>query len=101
VIFVGTGAIVDGPAPLTFHWNFGDPNIAESLLEDPGEIFYYNPGTYTVTFSVSDGLGQTSQDTRVVKVLDQSAEVLVPQERISVLYVDSEELMDNTPASKH
>ena len=101
VIFAGTGAMVDGPAPLTFHWDFGDPDIGDSLLEVPGEVFYNNPGTYTVTFSVSDGLGRTSQDTRVVKVLDQSAEVLVPQERISVLYVDSEELTGENAAASN
>jgi parallel beta-helix repeat protein len=56
VSFTGTGSDPDNNLPLTFAWNFGG-GATNSTVEDPGAVVFNTPGTYTVTFTVTDGLG--------------------------------------------
>ena len=44
VDFSGTGTDPDGNTPLTFLWDFGDPAISDSPVEDPGSIQFNNTG---------------------------------------------------------
>jgi hypothetical protein len=100
VEFTGTGTDPDANLPLTFLWDFGDPAIADATVEDPGSVVFPNPGTYTVTFTVTDALGATdaTPDTIVVTVTSNSS--LLSQAEWSVEFVDSEELVgENAPAS--
>lgn len=56
---------INNPGPsTTFDWDFGDNNTA---LNNTGPVHVYSdPGTYTVTLTVSDGLCSYSTDTTIV-----------------------------------
>ena len=56
VHFTSEGEDPDGPLPLEFAWDFGGgaPNTSE---EDPGDVAFDSPGEFTVTLTVTDGLG--------------------------------------------
>ncbi len=56
VSFSGTGSDPDGHLPLTYGWTFGG-GAAPQGVEDPGSVVFPTPGTYTVTFTVTDALG--------------------------------------------
>ena len=94
VAFSGTGTDIDGPFPLSYLWNFGDPTLPESNSPDPGTIVFDNPGTFTVSFTVADASGNrdSSPATRIVKVLKNGVNPLIPQTAWTLKYVDSEEL---------
>jgi PKD repeat protein len=63
-----------GPAPLTvdfldasgggtgtsWTWDFGDPAIPDSTARDPGSVTFTNPGTWTVTLTVSNTCGSAT-----------------------------------------
>ncbi|MCX7830675.1 MAG: C10 family peptidase [Acidobacteria bacterium] len=57
VSFAGQGK--RGVAPYTYAWDFGDGTTGTGQF--PSHI-YSNPGSYTVTLTTTDSLGQTSQD---------------------------------------
>ncbi|MBI3607787.1 MAG: PKD domain-containing protein [Nitrospirae bacterium] len=69
VTFTGTGSDPDGNLPLTYRWNFGGAAASQNV-EDPGPVVLNNPGTFTVTLTVTDALGLSDQtpDTRVITV---------------------------------
>ena len=58
VQFNGTG--IGGYRPYSWHWNFGDGN--SSIERNPSHT-YSNPDNYTVTLTVTDDTGNTSDDT--------------------------------------
>ena len=81
VEFTGTGTDPDGDLPLSFLWQFGaGSGIADSTLEDPGLVQFNNPGTFTVTFTVTDALGLSDPTPAMctVTVLDEWVEPAVP-----------------------
>lgn len=94
VNFSGKGNDPDNNLPLTYFWNFGDPNIPNSTVETPGYVQFDHPGTYTVTFTVTDGLGRADAlpPTRIIKVVDNFGDTLIAQTNWSLRFVDSEEL---------
>jgi len=55
-----------GVPTLSYQWNFGDGSSASGTLQ-PSKT-YLDQGTYTVTLTVTDGVGQKTQDTAVVTV---------------------------------
>ncbi|QTD51163.1 PKD domain-containing protein [Sulfidibacter corallicola] len=67
--FTGSASDPDGHTPLTYLWNF-DGGATNSTVEDPGQVFFDNPGVYTVTFTVTDSLGlaDPSPDSVIVTV---------------------------------
>ena len=66
--FDGTGS-ADAEGPISaYRWNFGDGTAAEGATVQHA---YAEPGTYTVTLSVTDGDGVTSGATHVVTVAAQ------------------------------
>jgi parallel beta-helix repeat protein len=69
VSFTGTGTDPDNDPSLTFLWDFGG-GAPNSTAEDPGAVMFSTPGTYTVTFTVTDsrGAADPTPDTRVITV---------------------------------
>jgi hypothetical protein len=58
VYFSGSGTSPDGHVPLSFFWNFGG-GAESSAQEDPGHVTFNKPGTFSVTFTVSDSQGNS------------------------------------------
>lgn len=56
VRFTSRGTDRDGPFPLRFAWDFGG-GAPDSVREDPGQVQFDRPGAFTVTLTVTDGLG--------------------------------------------
>ncbi|MGQ4809288.1 hypothetical protein NKDENANG_02703 [Candidatus Entotheonellaceae bacterium PAL068K] len=69
VHFTGTGTDPDGNVSLSFVWDFGG-GASNSTEEEPGDVIFNTPGTFTVTFTVIDdlGLADPTPDTRTVTV---------------------------------
>lgn len=62
------GYVLGGATPLTFSWNFGLEGPTGVSVEDPGDVTFDHPGTYTVTFTVTDSNGDLKTTTVVVTV---------------------------------
>jgi PKD repeat protein len=91
ISFAGSGLDPDNNLPLTYLWNFGG-GAANSNSQNPGEVKFDTPGTYTVTLTVTDSLGGVSAGVskRTVRVLTPSTGVL-PRSGWRVRYVDSQQ----------
>jgi len=58
VEFAGTGYDPDNDLPLSYLWQFGaGSGVPDSTIEDPGQVQFNVPGTYTVTFTVTNASG--------------------------------------------
>ncbi|WP_455205834.1 Ig-like domain-containing protein, partial [Kaarinaea lacus] len=69
VNFTGTGSDVeDAATDLIYSWNFDDPTIPDSTVEDPGLVTFNNAGNFVVTFTVTDTDGASDSDTRTISV---------------------------------
>jgi gliding motility-associated-like protein len=58
---------------VTYAWDFGDPGSPDNTSTDPNPTHVYNnPGTYTVTFTVTDPFtcNITDVETKVITVFD-------------------------------
>jgi hypothetical protein len=92
----GTGSDEeDPPDALDYRWAFDDPALPELEGEDPGTVFFQEPGSYAITFTVedSDGRADPAPPRRVVRAFAPGAERRLPRERFHVTGVDSEELV--------
>lgn len=61
--------------PLTYLWDFGDPAIPPVAAQAAPQISFTTPGTYTVTLTVTDAIGQVDPTPAqiIVSVLDPNA----------------------------
>ena len=67
VHFSGLGSTDPGGEPLTYAWSFGDGGAATGSATIH---IYRAPGTYTVTLTVTDGFGGSSQAKGTIDVVD-------------------------------
>jgi PKD repeat protein len=61
----------------TFLWDFGaGSGIADASQEDPGNVVFNNSGTFTVSFTCTDGFGEPdpTPDTLIITVNEPSSE---------------------------
>jgi PKD repeat protein len=93
VSFAGDGSDPRDKTPLTYRWSFGrQSGIPESTERDPGSQIFNEPGTYTVTFTVTNSLGvsdPTPAETTIIVETPGSAPI--PQNLWKLKYVDSQE----------
>lgn len=64
--FDGSGS-TDNVDIIWFNWSFGDETYNNGSNPSPSHI-YEDPGTYTVTLLVTDGEGNTAEDTMTIRV---------------------------------
>jgi hypothetical protein len=95
VVFTGTGSDPNNSGPLSYLWKFGvGSGVPDSSLQNPGSVQFNVPGTYTVSFTVTDALGLSDPTpaTRVITVQSSSPVSVIPQAGWSLKYVDSQEI---------
>jgi len=69
VYFAGRASDPDGDAPLVYEWYFGGgADVVRSSERVPGDVLFDALGTFTVTFTVTDGNGGVCDDRRAVVV---------------------------------
>ena len=93
VNFTGGGSDPDGNS-LTYRWNFGyGSGIPDSTAKNPGSIRFNVPGTYQITFTATDSLGQADPQpaSLTIRVLDPATTV-IPRDGWTLEYVNSEEI---------
>lgn len=57
VIFSATGSDPEDGTPSQWLWDFGDPAIPDSTVQNPSGVTYATAGVYTVTLTVTDSEG--------------------------------------------
>ena len=67
VNFQGNGADPDSEKPLSFKWEFSG-GAHDSTQKDPGMITFKTPGTFKVTFTVTDDQGLSDPEPATVMV---------------------------------
>jgi hypothetical protein len=100
VEFAGSGSDPNGNLPLAYRWQFGTGSgIPDSALQNPGSVQFNTPGTFTVTFTVTDALGlaDLTPATRIVSV--GSGTQVIPKGTWTLRYVDSQELIGENDAA--
>ena len=104
VNFSGTGTDPENNLPLTYRWKFGaGSGLADATVKDPGPKQFNIPGSFTVTFTVSDatGLSDPTPAVRLVTVQSGAPVEPLPQTNWSVWSVDSEELIGEDGAASN
>jgi hypothetical protein len=92
VQFTGAGNDPDANLPLSYRWNFGTGSgIADASVKDPGAVQFLVAGTYTVTFTVTDGLGAVDPTPASIVVTVRRLLPVIPRIGWTLHYVDSQE----------
>jgi chitodextrinase len=102
VQFSGTASDPDGNLPLSYLWQFGQGSgVSPSTFEDPGQLQFNIPGTFAVTFTVTDALNLSDPTpaTRIITVRSQSS--TIPKDSWRLKSVDSEELVGENGAAEN
>ena len=100
VVFTGTGSDPNNNVPLSYLWKFGvGSGVPDSTLQDPGSVQFNIPGTYTVSFTVTDALGLSDPTPAVRVVTVRSSSPVIPKTGWSLRYADSQELVGENGAA--
>ena len=70
-----TGSAIGGTPPYYWQWNFGDGDISDE--QNPSHI-YTDKGQYTVTFTVTDSRGITSDNATTVTIFEREKDTTPP-----------------------
>ena len=65
-------SVSGGSSPYTYQWDFGG-GATSSTEENPGSIIFSTAGNYTVTLTVTDGGGETTEASVIVSVQSSAA----------------------------
>jgi hypothetical protein len=95
VELAGTGHDEDDPPhALRYRWTFGDGDLPGLELEDPGTVFFDEPGSYAIRFDVADAEGRDPVPARrVIRAFAPGTDRRLPQQGWRLRGVDSEELV--------
>ena len=63
--------VTEGNPPFTYSWDF-DEGAENSTLQNPGDVFFTDVGTYHVTFTVTDADGDIDRQTLTITVHEQA-----------------------------
>ncbi len=108
VTFSGTCTDANNTQGMSFSWNFGGGSgsgIATSSGEDPGVVVFGSTGTFTVTFTCTDGFGiaDASPATRTITVVEPAQtdeeENISPSDDNNGTNTISENTTESSPAS--
>jgi F5/8 type C domain-containing protein/PKD domain-containing protein len=94
---IGSDPDNDPDEQFTYLWDFGDPSISVSTLAVPGAITFNTPGTYTVSFTVTDYIGDSDLSPATKTVIVNSNSGVIDQAQMTIIYVDSEEVESANP----
>jgi PKD repeat protein len=81
------GTTTPGNGTLVCLWNF-DGGATNSTREDPGNVTFNTPGTYHVTFTVTDSDGDTDTDSVTVQVIGTdplAASIISPTSDVTII----------------
>lgn len=95
VTFGGSGSDPDGHTPLSYHWSFGTGSgVPDSSVQNPGAVQFNQTGSFLVTLTVTDALGQVDPTpaTRTVLVQSSASNFQIPRTGWAIAHVDSQEL---------
>lgn len=67
------GSVNGGEEPFTYSWDLGDESQDPEVI-NPDEYQYANPDTYTVTFTVTDGRGNSNSIQKEIIAADPCAQ---------------------------
>jgi lysophospholipase L1-like esterase len=99
VNFTGSGSDPNNNLPLSYRWSFGSGSgVPDSTAQNPGVVQFNNPGTFTVTFTVTDSLG-LADPTPATRIVAVGAAVAIPQTNWTLKFVDSQELVGENGAA--
>ena len=75
ITFTADGSSPAGNDPLSYMWSFGDPDIPDSMEQNPPPVTFNTPGVFTVSMLVTDSIDQAAAMPAeiVVTVLDPAA----------------------------
>lgn len=93
VDFTAKASDPNDKTPLTYRWDFGEGSgIPDARSQDPGSRTFHQPGTYKVTFTVTNARGKDDPTpaTRIITVMDPVYTV-IPRSGWKLKYVDSQE----------
>ncbi len=93
VSFGGEASDPNDKTPLNYRWDFGSGSgIPDSTARNPGNRRFNQPGSYRVTFTVTNALG-TADPTPAVQtvIVRKPISALVSRKRWKVKFVDSQE----------
>ncbi|MEE4358843.1 MAG: PKD domain-containing protein, partial [Desulfococcaceae bacterium] len=71
------GYVTGGDSPLAYTWDFGG-GADVRYMENPGEVFFHQTGSYIVTFTVRDADGDMSKDSLEITVKEITPEPVDP-----------------------
>ncbi|WP_452218584.1 PKD domain-containing protein [Lacinutrix undariae] len=93
----------DDSTSMAYAWSFVGATPATSNLENPGEIVYATPGTYTITLKVTNdcGVSETATETFTIKETPVITNTNLSQSICSGSYTDAIDLTSSVPGTSY
>ncbi|MGR7814019.1 PKD domain-containing protein [Lacinutrix undariae] len=93
----------DDSTSMAYAWSFVGATPATSNLENPGEIVYATPGTYTITLQVTNdcGVSETATETFTIKETPVITNTNLSQSICSGSYTDAIDLTSSVPGTSY
>ena len=94
------GSLKGGSPPYSYTWDFASA-AQLSTQQDPGQVVFSRPGTYTVVFAVRDNFGEYAEDSVPIEVVaDTTPEALIDSPKEDVVISEGEAVTFAASVSK-